>query len=436
MLFVSLVALCALPSAQTSASIERKEGWIVLHVSGSPRDIGYHYGKLLSTEIADAHKCVKWALKQTTKKDWEFYRETAKRLHWDNLPIELKSEIDGQVEGLNEVGVHFDRWDVLAFNDFIEISENYLPWTKGEASEARESCSAFVACGSYTEDGGIVVAQSLWWDYIVGSRFNLVLDIKPTNGHRIVMDALCGFVHSGTDFAISDAGLALCETTLPPLKTYNPKGIAEFARMRRAIQYGDSTDSMAKILKEQNSGGYANTWLMADIHKKEIARLELGLNNVTFEKTADGFFVGSNFAQGSSLIDTEVAGAYDSSPSTSGPECRRLRLSELLNAGKGSIDINTAKRILSDSVDATNPDAGISLRTICGRSDTDLWGVMNAKVTDSSLIKSLQFWGKMGFTNDSTLEVGPFLRNYPQYSNCRSVLQAIPKRNWILLGQR
>ena len=61
------------------------------------------------------------------------------------------------------------------------------------------------------------------------------------------------------------------------------------------MQYAASIDDFARIMRDGNNGGYANAWLVADTNTDEIARLELGLKNVTLERTKDGYFVGANF---------------------------------------------------------------------------------------------------------------------------------------------
>ena len=66
---------------------------------------------------------------------------------------------------------------MLAFNAYIEIDGYYLPWLKSKQlglkiSGAKESCSAFVATGSQTRDGKIVMGHNLWWSYPTGQRFN------------------------------------------------------------------------------------------------------------------------------------------------------------------------------------------------------------------------------------------------------------------------
>jgi hypothetical protein len=58
---------------------------------------------------------------------------------------------------------------------------------------------------------------------------------------------------------------------------FDPGGIPEFMRARKAMQYSSSIDDFARIMQEGNNGGYANTWLVADRKTNEIASLELGL---------------------------------------------------------------------------------------------------------------------------------------------------------------
>ena len=54
--------------------------------------------------------------------------------------------------------------------------------------------------------------------------------------------------------------------------------------MRTANQYASSIDEWCKIMKKENNGGYANSWLLGDVNTNEIARLELSLKYVGFEQ--------------------------------------------------------------------------------------------------------------------------------------------------------
>ena len=97
-----------------------------------------------------------------------------------------------------------------------------------------------------------------------------------------------GWIHSGTDFFLTDAGLVGSETTISGFSGFDEKGVPEFVRMRRATQDAATIDEWCKVMREGNNGGYANGWLIGDVKTEEIARLELGLKHVGFERTKDG----------------------------------------------------------------------------------------------------------------------------------------------------
>ena len=54
--------------------------------------------------------------------------------------------------------------------------------------------------------------------------------------------------------------------------------------MRHATQYAGSIDDWCELIQKGNNGGYANAWLIGDINTNEIARLELGLKYIGFER--------------------------------------------------------------------------------------------------------------------------------------------------------
>ena len=85
-----------------------------------------------------------------------------------------------------------------------------------------------------------------------------------------------GWIHSGTDFFITDAGLVGSETTIGGFHGFSEWGIPEFVRMRRATQDAGNIDEWCEIMKKGNNGGYANAWLLGDVNTREIARLGAG----------------------------------------------------------------------------------------------------------------------------------------------------------------
>src|SRR5206468_1845619 len=94
---------------------------------------------------------------------------------------------------------------------------------------------------------------------------------------------------------INAAGVVITETTISQFHGFDPNGIPEFVRARKAMQYATDIDEFAAIMRQGNNGGYANDWLIADSKTNEIASLELGLKNVNLKRTKDGYFAGANF---------------------------------------------------------------------------------------------------------------------------------------------
>src|SRR5205814_2998905 len=102
-----------------------------------------------------------------------------------------------------------------------------------------EHCSAFVATGPATADGRIVVGHITMSDIEFVRHYNVWLDVKPSAGHRVVMQTFPGGIFSGLDYHINDGGLIVTETTIRQTK-FNPAGKSLASRTRRAVQDADS----------------------------------------------------------------------------------------------------------------------------------------------------------------------------------------------------
>ncbi|MGB7624951.1 MAG: peptidase C45, partial [Terriglobia bacterium] len=227
-------------SDQMIAKASRREenGWIYVHLEGAPDAVGYQHGYLLANEILDLRGALSMVLEHDTKKNWDWYRTESLKLFWSKTPEEYQKEIDGIVKGANaKLGANkIDRGDVVAVNAMEEMAFYYVPWLnsktdpKAAKNKAPGNCSAFVATGSWTKDGKIVMSHNNWTSYVTGERWNVIMDLVPEKGHRVLMDAMPGFIHSGDDFNVNDAGIMVTETTITQFEGFDPNGIAEFVR--------------------------------------------------------------------------------------------------------------------------------------------------------------------------------------------------------------
>ncbi|MFI5179533.1 MAG: C45 family autoproteolytic acyltransferase/hydrolase [Vicinamibacterales bacterium] len=437
------------PKADTrlegSTRVERN-GWIFVHLQGPPDRLGFQHGFLLAPEIADLLRVVQPLLKQVTKKDWAFYRDAGRDLLWPKIDPEYQQELDGIVAGATEAGATLDRWDIVALNAIEELPGYYVPWLdkqhgKPPSVKSPESCSAFVATGAYTRDHRIVMGHNAWTDYIVGSRWNIVFDLVPAKGHRILMDGLPGIIVSDDDFGVNSNGIMITETTISRFEGFDPQGTPEFFRARKALQYGNSIDDYVKIMLDGNNGGYANDWLLGDNKTGEVARFELGLKEHSVERTMDGYFVGSNFPVGRKLIATETH--FNTTNQGSSPNARRARWEQVMAEFKGQIDAEVGKRLESDAYDIVAKKDGPSERSLCGTVDSSPRGIpdwdwppyypggtVQAKVTTGAMAEKMQLWAAMGHPCAPDFIASDFLKRQPQFGWARGLLRDMKTGPW------
>jgi hypothetical protein len=452
--WVPLAAAPENPSAVLARASRKQpqQGWIQVHLEGAPGEIGYQHGNLLSKEIAELQKVIALELEHDTKKDWEFFRKAAEEVLWPRVDAEYREELNGIVDGLRSRGVRLDIWDVVALNAFLELGPYYVPyWEKhqpdadvGRPPSVPERCSAFIATGGYTVSGKIVMGHNAWTGYMDGQRWNIAFDIVPERGNRIFMDGLPGVIHSADDFGMNSAGMMITETTISQFSGFNPDGIPEFVRARKAMQYADSIDDFSRIMSEGNNGGYANTWLIGDNKTGEIASLELGLKNVTLRRTMDGYFTGANFPVSEKLAEEETT--FPMKDLSVSANARRVRWEQLMTEWKGRIDIQAGQRFLSDAVDSFTGKVDPNERTLCGRIDLSprgvaawmppygLAGAVQNKVTDASMAGRMSFTGAIGPQCGPPFRAGRHLAQHPEYSWTRPFLKDMPARPWTTLS--
>ncbi len=405
-------------------------GWTFVHVQGTPSQIGFQHGYLLSAEIADLENVFKLELTHDNGKDWNFFRDAAKNVMWPKIDEEYREELQGIADGLNARGVNIDVWDVVAMNAAEEWGYYVGEYNKEHALPspstvvAPDHCSAFVATGSYTKDGKIVIAHNNWTGYLDGARWTIALDVVPAKGYRFLMDTLPGFIHSGDDFAVNSAGIVLTETTITGFSGYDFNGVPEFVRARKAMQYSASIDDVAKNFKEGNNGGYANDWLIGDTKKNEIASLELGLKNVTLERKTDGYFAGSNFPINPKLAAEETN--FNLKDNSISANARHRRWTQLLEANKGKIDVALAQQFLADHVDSFTGKTEANERTLCGHVEDSprgmgAWqppfgtaGAVQNKATDAAMAAKMSFTAAAGHACGKDFLAAKHLAAHPE----------------------
>jgi hypothetical protein len=380
--------------------------------------------------------------------EWEFFVNKSPALFMPFIDKEFTDEIKGIAAGAQARGVNISWQEVLTWNGYMELTGYWWPSVASSYSAAstqpdKEHCSAFIATGSFTKGGKIVMAHNSWDDFETGQYFNEILDIKPDNGHRIFMQSVPGFIDSGTDFFVTDAGIMGTETTIGGFSPYKPNESPEFYRARKAIQYADTLDEWTTLMKKQNNGGYANSWLLGDIMTGEIMRFELGLAYSNITRTNDGYFLGYNEATDPKIRNLECNDPFYAD--IRAPfAAREVRLTQLMNQYKGKIDTDIGKTILADHYDVYLEKENPGSRTIDGHYELDRWeyvtvpnhpayqpkGAVDGKVTDSDLARQLLFWARFGNSAGMPFYADKFLDEHIQYGYLRGYLKDRPAEPW------
>jgi hypothetical protein len=355
------------------------QGWIFVHIEGEPYERGYQYGSLMPDEIAEyIRKLGVVQYGDDPEAGWDTIRFEADALFLRKYDDEYLTEMKGIADGAADAGGEawgrpIDLRDIVAINSVVDIGQLYdaLEVTPnsltGEAFTApdeeldidveQHKCSAFAATGPATADGDIVFGQIFMWSGYTGMHWNVITDIVPSDGYRLVYHTFPGGIHSGADFYLNEAGIAFGETTVMQTP-YEADSTPQSNRARKAAQYAASIDDVERILWEKNNGMYTNDWPIADFETGEVAILLLGTHTKKMWRTSEdmnpfgtpGFLWANNNNR-----DPEVRKEYVAQPDDRpfdlmfSPWNRDVAFNEFYRENKGKIDANAGVRLWASS---------------------------------------------------------------------------------------
>ncbi len=439
----------ARPTELKRAYTFKQGGWTYVHLEGSPHELGFQHGYLLKDEIDDNLSVYKLEAVNDYHRDWSFFRDAAKNVLWPKIEPEYRAELQGIADGLKAKGSTADLWDVVALNADLELTQYYLPMVNErekkanpEKAKAQGRCSAFMATGSATKDGKIVMAHSNWTSYAEGERWVMVFDIQPERGQRMLMDGTPGVITSQDDFGVNASGLMITETTLPMAVGFDENGIPEFVRSRKAMQYATSIDEYAAIMREGNNGGYANSWMIGDRKTGEIAYLELGLHHTPLTKKKDGYFVSANFTVDPLVIRDDTPG-FNPNNMSSSMNARRVTGEAFVKKHGGQLDTALAEAYLSDHWDSFEKKDDPDQRSLCGHEETSpvgepVWGnppyapsgAVTGEVTDAAMAGRMSMIVRAGHPCGADFIAAPFLAAHPEFDWQKPILHDMKAGPW------
>jgi phospholipase B-like protein len=419
-------------------------GWLYVHIEGEPYERGYQHGYLLAREIEQyIDRCASQLDAKSKTTAWNNGRTVANALFLRGFDKEILTEMKGIAEGAAAAGAKvngrtIDLVDVVTLNTITELGElrSAMPMTPSGLEglnlmkprydpsktdvPVTARCSAFAATGKATRDGKMVIAHVTMWPLTLAEQTNIMLDVVPTQGHRILMQSYPGGIQSGTDWYQNDVGVVLTETTIRQ-SPFNMEGTPVAYRARKAIQYGDSVAKVVELLSTKNNGLYTNEWIVGDARTNEIAMLELGTYKTKLYSSAknewfggtEGFYWGCNNAKDLNVrleYAPDPHGAPEDLPFV--PASRDIKWQEMYQSYKGKIDEGFA---------------ALAFRTAPLVSST----TMDAKIATSEMAKRMMTWALFGKPNQrewvpSPMQKEQFAANDGLYSSGYRLFQGHP----------
>ncbi len=404
------------------------KGWIFVHIEGKPFQRGYQYGFLLAEEIVSYIKKLAYEEDQDDPaRGWEQLRRFTDAVMLRKYDEEYLTEMKGIAAGAAKNGAQYQGEplaliDIVTLNSVIDIGQldsalrrtshplsgrNFLKAEDELNIPLKEHrCSGFVANGPASKNGEVVFGQIFMWSGYTGVHWNVICDVIPEKGNRLVYETFPGGIHSGADFYLNSSGIMIGETTVSQTP-WNLEGTPQSNRIRKAAQYANSIDDVVHILEYKNNGMYTNDWLIGDTKTNEIAIFLLGTkksklwrsNHKDFPGGTNGFLWSNNNTK-----DPQVRKEYIPNPDNApydlvfSPWNRDIEFYRFYQKYKGEIDASAAVNLLASSP--------INRAHAC-----------DGKLTTTAMAKNMVFlvhFGKVTLREKFPGKDNRLLRDYPE----------------------
>lgn len=346
---------CSLVARSGEGYLEMCNGVRVLHVSGSPYEMGYQMGELLREPVTEIIHLVRnyidpwgavWRLLQNVPVNLE-----------PNIRPEFAEEMRGLVDGLNN-DVTYE--EIVAGNCLGDIfgairafMDNYLDV---------EFCSLTASWGDATADGELIATRN--FDYMnLFHRFNYVAVVNPDSGHAFVHTGITGLI--GTHVGMSDIGLT---GALAYNSSYDSdmSGVPMLLLLREAIQYSDSVDEALDVIRA-NDRTMGLNYMFTDGFTKEAEVIEVSGGKSAL-RTGDmgDYVIATNHYVAPEMIAEQKG--YEPEHTT---QCRYHRLNQLFEEHYGKIDLALAGQIVRDHWDPSINAVRPWRTTVCRHDDLE-----------------------------------------------------------------
>ncbi len=299
--------------AQPAGRVETIHGYRVLHVEGSPEQMGEQHGRLLKPLV---QRVVKTIVRDT----------------FGDTPANYKSLIDGARTMEKFLPDAFRReLKALAKAADVKYDELVALQLFGDVNRGRDSayCSTYAVLGKATATGECFVGRNLdYWDYGVMKFGALIIHFKPDEGIPFMTVSWAGIINGWT--AMNTKGICVANNTGYGARANSLEGLSTCFMIRKIVQYSGTVDAGVEAIRA-TPRACGTLMLIAGGDPPKAAEVEYDHKAIAVRWAGDkGYTIGTNhfrtLYQNPPLKDDEGWGG------------RYKRLYELIQENYGEID--------------------------------------------------------------------------------------------------
>ena len=310
--------------------LEDRNGILVLHLQGSPYEMGYQHGMLTKHLMEQSKEAFDEAvppIKGGRVGEWII----KKYLFWKlekmekYVPEEFIEELKGMADSVTEREV--DYREILLYHAMRDIGQVLM-------------CSSFAVLPQAAKDRELIYGRN--FDFLKkGSLKSLITFYEPDEGNSFVSIGWPGMI--GAVSGMSDEGL-----TVGIFTAYSSDvsfdGIPSCFLMRKVLQYANNVEEAKEIIIKSKRTG-PNIILLADEEGALI--IEYSATKYALRKPQDGLLYSSNhFLSSIYEKDKKRKKALKSGDS----KARYERMKKLLEKNSRQIDVEYGIKVLRDDL--------------------------------------------------------------------------------------
>jgi isopenicillin-N N-acyltransferase like protein len=351
------------------AWVEKRGADYLLHLSGTPYEMGYQHGILMADEIKSGTVPV---FADPVSHNASFADKPAwvRRLLLTYLELSVYGPIERNTprEYLEEIkgiadGAGLDFKEVFIANFLSDLTMAMTPGVltkKAEELGARSECSSFVAAGDAAEDGALIVGRNT--DYSGQGRwvpYQTIFFYRPKGGLAYVNVGTAGLIKANS--AMNEAGMVVSGHYMA-FEGADPAGVSFTVLENEIMRKAKTLDEAIALLESAHRGGSFGL-VIADGAAKEAAVVESTPERLGVRKMENGAIVLTNFATTEELKPVDLLLRYN--VLLRNVMGRYERLTRLIETHRGEITPALAAAFMSDHGDViTGTERGTGI-TVC-----------------------------------------------------------------------